>query len=127
MLSSSIQQALVLLLSAISAVHAADTKPSDPCTIHSPTTGSNYDLRPLQLTPIDWSKPMKSQLASATNESYHTRGYDYPYNFTLNFCGPVVEAENLTDVEGISKRQYANISAYYKDKKTGGMNLLRIA
>lgn len=99
----------VLLLSAVPVGSAAsDSKPaSKPCTIHSPSTGAFIDLRPLQLT----AQGTKS--FSVANESYHVKGYDYPSNFTLNFCGPVVE--DLKDVQGVQKNTWANVSAYYKD------------
>ena len=99
----------VLLLSAFRVSPAAsDSKPtSKPCTIHSPSTGAFIDLRPLHLN----VEGTKSQ--SAANESYHVKGYDYPSNFTINFCGPVVE--DLKDVQGVHKNKWANVSAYYKD------------
>jgi cation-dependent mannose-6-phosphate receptor len=50
----------------------------------------------------------------AANESYHAKGYDYPSNFTINFCGPVVET--LEDVEGIPTTKVANVSAFYKNR-----------
>lgn len=101
---------LLLLLSSLpSSLAATDSKPPPkPCTIHSPSTGSFFDLRPLQLT----LEGTKYQFAS--NESYHAKGYDYPANFTMNFCGPVVES--LEDVEGVSTSKAKNISAFYKDK-----------
>ncbi|EHY52513.1 cation-dependent mannose-6-phosphate receptor, variant [Exophiala dermatitidis NIH/UT8656] len=102
----------LLLLSTLPSSIAAtsDTKPPPkPCTIHSPSTGSFFDLRPLQLR-VDGTK---YQVAS--NESYHVKGYDYPANFTMNFCGPVVE--NLDDVEGIPTTKIANVSAFYKDHR----------
>lgn len=43
--------------------------------------------------------------------SYKINGWDYGHNFTLNFCGPVVE--ELDDVEDISKSMWKNVSAYY--------------
>ncbi|RMZ75572.1 hypothetical protein DV737_g5246, partial [Chaetothyriales sp. CBS 132003] len=102
----------VLLLSALPAAVVAtlDTTPAPlkPCTIHSPSTGSFIDLRPLQLT----TTGTKSQAAS--NVSYRARGYDYPYNFTLNFCGPVVES--VENVDGVARSRWANISAYYHDE-----------
>jgi cation-dependent mannose-6-phosphate receptor len=49
----------------------------------------------------------------ASNESYHARGYDYPSNFTMNFCDAVVEP--LDEVEGILTAKVANVSAFYKD------------
>lgn len=102
----------LLLVSGIPHSQCATTETKalpKPCTTHSPSTGSFFDLRPLQLNPPG----TKSQVAA--NESYHARGYDYPGNFTLNFCGPVVE--DLDDVEGISRGRIANVSAYYKDKR----------
>jgi cation-dependent mannose-6-phosphate receptor len=100
---------LLLVLASLPSIRAAaDPKPSlKPCTIHSVSTGSFFDLRPLQLTQ-DGTK-----YQSASNESYHAKGYDYPSNFTLNFCGPVVES--LEDVDGISSSKSKNVSAFYKD------------
>jgi cation-dependent mannose-6-phosphate receptor len=105
-LSTSLLFLLSLRLPSILA--AADSK-GPPCTIHSSSTGSFFDLRPLQLT-LDGTK-----YQSASNESYRSRGYDYPGNFTLNFCGPVVE--DLDDVEGISTSRQRNVSAFYKDQR----------
>ncbi|KAH0830898.1 putative mannose 6-phosphate receptor-like protein [Fonsecaea pedrosoi] len=99
---------LVLLSSLPSSLAATDAKPPPkPCTIHSASTGSFFDLHPLQLT----LEGTKYQVAS--NESYHSKGYDYPANFTMNFCGPVVE--QLEDVEGIPTSKLKNISAFYRD------------
>ena len=98
---------LLLLFSSVPSIAAAD--PPKPCTIHSVSTGSFFDLRPLQLT----TEGTKYQ--SASNESYHARGYDYPANFTINFCGPVVES--LDDVEGVPNSRQKNVSAYYKDHR----------
>lgn len=108
-LAISFLTALATLPICSSAASSPDSKASDvdPCTIHSSLTGSFYDVRPLTLT-TDGTKTQ-----SATNESYHARGYDYGANFTINICGPVVE--ELDDVEGVSRKQWANISAFYKD------------
>ncbi|KIY00162.1 uncharacterized protein Z520_03847 [Fonsecaea multimorphosa CBS 102226] len=102
---------LLFLFSSLPSILAAtDSKtPPKPCTIHSPSTGSFFDLRPLQLT-LEGTK-----YQSASNDSYHSKGYDYPANFTMNFCGPVVE--ELEDVEGIPSSRLKNISAYYKDSR----------
>jgi cation-dependent mannose-6-phosphate receptor len=101
----------ILLLSVLpGSLAASDSKPAPkPCTIHSPSTGAFIDLRPLELN----VEGTKSQ--SAANESYHVKGYDYPSNFSINFCGPVVE--ELKEVEGIPKNKWANISAFYKDSE----------
>jgi cation-dependent mannose-6-phosphate receptor len=95
---------LVLIPSRVSA--AADTpKPTNkPCTLHSPSTGSFYDLRPLQILP--------STAKDARNDSWHSKGYDYGANFTLNFCGPVIE--DLEDVNDVSKYSWRNVSAFYR-------------
>lgn len=88
---------------------SSDSKTPDlePCTIHSTLSGSFYDVRPLNLSVAGTSTQ------SATNESYHARGWDYGTNFTINICGPVVE--DLDDVHGVARKQWANISAFYKD------------
>ncbi|KAK5230809.1 Cation-independent mannose-6-phosphate receptor CI-MPR [Exophiala xenobiotica] len=103
----------LLLLSFISSSAASSEAkpkpPPKPCTIHSTSTGSFFDLRPLQLA-LDGTK-----YQTATNESFHARGFDYPANFTMNFCGPVVEP--LDDVEGIPSSRVANVSAYYKNQR----------
>ncbi|KIV88105.1 hypothetical protein, variant [Exophiala mesophila] len=100
---------LVLLLSVIRSTLASTEQVSKPCTIISPTSGSFFDLRPLQLT-VEGTK-----YQVATNESYHVKGYDYPSNFSMNFCAPVVE--ELVDVEGIPTSRIANVSAFYKDSR----------
>lgn len=102
---------LLFLSSIPSGLSAPETpKPAPkPCTIHSTSTGSFFDLRPLQLT-RDGTK-----YQYAVNESYHSRGYDYPANFSMNFCDAVVE--DLDDVEGITSNRVANISAFYKNQK----------
>ena len=101
---------LLLFLRSSAVLAATESKPTlKPCTLHSPATGSFFDLRPLQLK----TDGTKYQVSS--NESYHAKGYDYPSNFTINFCGPVVES--LEDVEGISSSKTANISAFYKDER----------
>ena len=99
---------IAVLPSQISAASSDINLPiNEPCTIHSTFTGGFYDVRPLLL------KEGGTKSQAATNESYHSRGYDYGANFTINICGPVVE--DLKDVEGISKSHYGNISAFYTD------------
>jgi cation-dependent mannose-6-phosphate receptor len=102
---------ITALLGLLQATRAAtdEKQHPKPCTIHSPSTGSFIDLRSLALSTDG------SNAQAATNESYHAKGYDYPYNFTLNFCAAVVEP--LEDVDGIRESRWANVSAYYKDKK----------
>lgn len=82
--------------------------PRVPCTIRSPTSGAFFDLNPLHILP-----PAESKSKHPRETSWNTTGYDYGYNFTLNFCGPVIET--LEKVEGVDKEDYKNVSAYYKD------------
>jgi cation-dependent mannose-6-phosphate receptor len=103
--------AVSVLLGLLHATRAASDEKQHPkpCTIHSPSTGSFIDLRSLALSREG------NSIQAATNESYHAKGYDYPYNFTLNFCDSVVES--LEDVDGLRESRWANVSAFYKDKK----------
>jgi cation-dependent mannose-6-phosphate receptor len=81
--------------------------PVKPCTVRSATSGAFFDLHSLSIKP-----PAKdSKKTEATVESWHAKGYDYGSNFTLNFCDPVVE--ELTDVEGVDRALWRNVSAYY--------------
>ena len=102
----------LLALSAAGA--AADEKSKEkslkPCTIHSPSSGAFFDLNSLHIQPP--GKDSKSSKKDDKVESWHAKGYDYGTNFTLNFCGPVVE--ELDDVEGVSKSRWRNVSAFYK-------------
>ncbi len=89
--------------------------PPAPCTVQSPLSGAFFDLNPLALARPDPAKlksgnkkPGKDQRV----ESWHARGYDYPTNFTLNICAPVVE--ELRDVEGVPQAQWRNVSAFYR-------------
>jgi len=79
-----------------------------PCTAHSPSTESFYDLQPISLTPPD---PNKKPSKNARTESWKAKGYDYNANFTLNICAPVLE--EVKDVVGINKKQWQNVSAFY--------------
>lgn len=87
-------------------------KPIDePCTVHSPTTNSYFDLNSINVhTPKDGKKPGKND----RTESWHARGYDYGANFTLNFCGPVMEADSLKNVVGVERAMWKNVSAFYE-------------
>lgn len=98
-----------LLLLAASHASAASDKPLKPCTIVSPTTERFFDLNPLQrLPPSEDSKKKKE----GDDGSWHARGYDYGANFTINFCGPVVE--ELDDVQDLDKGLWKNVSAFYE-------------
>ena len=101
-----------LLSSALVAASLAAAKETPSSTTHVPactataSTGSGgfYDLRPDTAHPPEKGK-------NGITKDYHSRGYDYGKNFTLNICGAVVDP--VTDVMGVSKSQWANVSAYY--------------
>jgi len=101
-------------LAVFTAVFADDKKttPLKPCTIKSTSTGSFFDLSPLHL-----EQPAKDAKASKgeRDHSWTALGHDYGANFTMNFCGPVVE--KLDDVEGVRESMWKNISAYYTKGK----------
>ncbi|KAH7392793.1 mannose-6-phosphate receptor binding domain-containing protein [Pyrenochaeta sp. MPI-SDFR-AT-0127] len=98
---------LLLLLSQYAT--AASDKPLKPCTIVSPTSERFFDLNPLQrLPPAEGDKKKKE----SEEGSWHARGYDYGANFTLNFCGPVVE--ELDKVQDLDKSLWRNVSAFYE-------------
>lgn len=87
--------------------------PRLPCTIRSPTSGAFFDLNPLHLSPPDDSSKTKAK--HPRTNSWNTTGWDYGYNFTLNFCGPVIEDLGKEKVVGIEESEVRNVSAYYKD------------
>jgi len=80
-----------------------EDKPA-PCTVHSLNTGSFFDLNPISI---------RSDTKEKREVSWLARGFDYPVNFTINFCAPVVE--NLKDVVGLEREQWGNVSAFYED------------
>ncbi|KAK1242288.1 hypothetical protein MKX07_000274 [Trichoderma sp. CBMAI-0711] len=110
----STSQLVMLLATAAAAVHAAGDTPTatthvPACTATSSTgNGGFFDLRPdTAVPPPENGKTHKSGLY----KDYHSRGYDYGKNFTLNICGAVVDP--VSDVVGLKKSQWANVSAYY--------------
>lgn len=90
-----------------SGAHHSETK---PCVARSPLSGLFFDLNAISLAPpeLKKGKPVKD----AREESWHARGHDYPANFTLNICAPVIE--KLEDVVGVEKSRWQNVSAYYE-------------
>ena len=105
--------ALLALLQPTVAAPTSNSAPKatqKPCTLHSPSTGAFFDLRPLQNHPSDPSIPLPA--GATPPESWHARGHDYPANFTLNICGPVVE--DLEDVVGVPSSRWQNVSAFYR-------------
>ncbi|KAF3050842.1 Cation-independent mannose-6-phosphate receptor CI-MPR [Didymella keratinophila] len=99
---------LLLLLAASLRVQAASDKPLKPCTVVSPTTERFFDLNGLRRT-----LPKEGDKKKDGDEgSWHAKGYDYGANFTVNFCGPVVE--ELSDVQDLDKKLWRNVSAFYE-------------
>ncbi len=84
-------------------------EPTKPCTIKSPNSGSFFDLNPIYVPP---PKTGKKATEDERLESWHARGYDYGTNFTLNFCGAVIE--KLEDVVGVEEKLWRNVSAFYR-------------
>jgi len=110
--SSLIQSALLLAASYIPVTAASDSlEYLAPCVARSPTSGLYYDLSAISLTPPE-SKDGKKTHKGGPEESWHARGHDYPSNFTINICAPVVE--ELKDVVGVEKARWRNVSAYYE-------------
>jgi cation-dependent mannose-6-phosphate receptor len=101
--------ALAALLCAAAA--ASDKKSPKPCTAVSPTTDRFFDLNPLRRQPPEEGKKKKE----GDEGSWRARGHDYGANFTINFCGPVVE--ELDNVQDLDKALWRNVSAFYE---TGG-------
>lgn len=97
------------LLFVISAVTAASDKPLKACTVVSPTTERFFDLNPIRRVPPEDGKKKKE---GADEGSWHARGYDYGANFTINFCGPVIE--ELNQVQDLDKALWRNVSAFYE-------------
>jgi cation-dependent mannose-6-phosphate receptor len=100
--------ALVYLLVSADLSAAESSKPWKPCTVRSPTTDRFFDLNPIHRTPPEEGKKKKE----GEEGSWHARGHDYGANFTLNFCGPVVE--ELHNVQDLDKDLWRNVSAYYE-------------
>ena len=103
---------LSLYLSLCSTTYAASTKesttpPEEPCTVTSPYTHNFFDIRALTIP-----DPLASKSKHPRDYSWNTTGWDLPYNFTLNFCAPVIE--KVEDVVGVDKNLWKNVSAYYK-------------
>lgn len=114
LLAPEILPSLYLILSCISSVAFASDKSEatrKPCTLVSPTTGSYFDLNVISLSPPK-TKDGKKARRSDREESWHARGHDYPANFTMNICAPVIEP--LKDVVGVEKNKWQNVSAYYE-------------
>ena len=90
----------------------ADKSHWKPCTTESHTSGNFFDLNPLQVHPLEKDEDGKPKGKAKEVHSWHARGYDYGTNFTMNFCGSVVEP--LDDVRDLRKSLWRNVSAYYE-------------
>jgi cation-dependent mannose-6-phosphate receptor len=104
----------LLLLSSILGLSSADNSnlgDDTPCVARSPTTGLYFDLSAISLTPPEL-KDGKKVNKDDRDESWHAKGHDYPANFTLNICAPVIE--KVEDVVGVEPSLWKNVSAYYE-------------
>ncbi|KXG46995.1 uncharacterized protein PGRI_037410 [Penicillium griseofulvum] len=113
-LTSSAHYSIFLLSSILglsSASYSTHLKDDAPCVARSPTTGLYFDLNAISLSPPEM-KDGKKVLKDAREDSWFARGHDYPANFTLNICAPVIE--NVTNVVGIESSRWKNVSAYYE-------------
>lgn len=108
--TSSLIQSALLAAYYIPVTAASDSESLAPCVARSPTTGLYYDLSAISLTPPESKDGEKTHKGGP--ESWHARGHDYPSNFTINICAPVVE--ELKDVVGVEKARWKNVSAYYE-------------
>lgn len=87
-----------------------ETPLPEPCTIKSAASGAYFDLNKLHI-----KDPALSTADNPRNYSWNTTGYDMGYNFTLNFCGGVVEdLEAKGGVAGLEKDMWRNVSAFYE-------------
>lgn len=59
----------------------------------------------------DGEKGLKSHRGPIEDYTY-AKPHDWPYNFTMNVCAPVLKT--VKDVVGVEKSKWANISAYYE-------------
>lgn len=118
MLSCGVLSTILLVL--FQHATAASDKPLKPCTVISPTSDRFFDLNPLRrLPPSDSDKKTRKE---GDEGSWHARGYDYGANFTINFCGPVLE--ELDAVQDLDKGLWRNVSAFYeKDDKQYAIGL----
>jgi cation-dependent mannose-6-phosphate receptor len=107
--------AFLLLSSLTSSTHAASDSSrlheDTPCVARSPSSGLYFDLRAISLFPPELKDGEKID-QNARNESWYCKGYDYPANFSINVCEPVIEP--LRDVVGVDSSRWKNISAYYE-------------
>ncbi|KAK5125395.1 hypothetical protein LTR85_000504 [Meristemomyces frigidus] len=97
------------LITPASAAAPKETAVPLPCTIRSPTSHAFFDLNPLHI-----EDPTLSKKTNPRDYSWNATGWGLGYNFTMNFCGPVVEDLAEDGVVGVEKEMWRNVSAYYK-------------
>ena len=86
-----------------------------PCTIRSPLSGAFFDLSPLHIVLPD--SPDAKSAKHVREYSWNATGWDMGYNFTMNFCGGVVEdLAKKGGVEGVDEGVWGNVSAYYEQR-----------
>ena len=105
---------LAFFLSISSPAHAETSSKETPapqaCTIRSPHTRAFFDLNGLHIP-----DPAISKAKNPRDYSWNATGWDMGYNFTMNFCGGVIEdLDRMGGVEGVEKELWRNVSAYYK-------------
>jgi hypothetical protein len=108
----SLLYSLLLLAASGPFAAAASDKQLKPCTVISPTSERFFDLNPMRRVPPSESDGKKSSKKESEEGSWHAKGYDYNANFTINFCGPVVE--ELDKVQDLDKGLWKNVSAFYE-------------
>lgn len=115
---TSAHYSIFLLSSILGLSNASDSShlnDDTPCVARSPTTGLYFDLNAISLSPPE-KKDGKKALKDAREDSWYAKGHDYPANFTINICAPVIE--NVTGVVGVESSRWKNVSAYYeRDEK----------
>lgn len=112
---------LVALVRAAEDEAPTSTAPAPACTASSATgSGAFYDLRPDIAIAVEDGKSHRG----VVTKDYHSRGYDYGKNFTINICGSVIEP--VGDVVGVAESLWANTSAYYTSEgKTYSIGFVR--
>lgn len=102
---------LLSILGLSSASGSSHLNDDSPCVARSPTSGLYYDLNAISLAPPEL-KDGKKVDREARDESWHAKGHDYPANFTINVCAPVIE--DVEDVVGVDSSRWKNVSAFYE-------------
>ncbi|KAF2721669.1 mannose 6-phosphate receptor domain-containing protein [Polychaeton citri CBS 116435] len=89
------------------------TVPLEPCTVRSAVSGAFFDINPLHIPHPD--DVPKTKTKHPRPNSWNTTGWDYGYNFTMNFCGGVIEDLGAKGgVVGVEEKSWRNVSAYYE-------------